>query len=172
MLRGNKRKILSLEGRKENEGSKRKAGEGRKEGRKEQCRHVSSYIPSSCPEPRLEAAILRDPGGFEPAPKSLAVTEKYHVTSKGDLCRSFCFQIGGAAHPQSPRLLCNSMHASFSFHFYMVFILFLMFIIFIVFHHFSSLLRIHHCSSLFIIFHHFLSFVITCPLLSILFQHF
>ena len=78
---------------------------------------------------------------------------------------------GGCAL-QSPRLLCNSMHASFSFHFYMVFILFIMFIIFIVFHHFSSLLRIHHCSSLFIIVHHCSSFFIMFYRLSSLVHYF
>ena len=77
-----------------------------------------------CPEPRLEAAIL----DASNPPKIHAVTEKY-VTSKGELCRSFCFQIGEGCVSQP---FLYSIHASFSYHA-------LVFLIFKNFHNVSSL---------------------------------
>ena len=122
-----------VSGRKE--GSKRKGvqgkleKEGRKEGRKEPCRHVSSY---SITAPGASARG-RNPGGLE-APENPCCNQKYHVTSKGELCKIILFPKRGRLRaPQIPLTVFNSIHASFSCHFFG----FRNCIIFIIFHEFS-----------------------------------
>ena len=59
-------------------------------------------------------------------PSKLAVTQEHHVISKGELCRSFCLQIGGGLRPPNHPPHFNAIRASIVFHhFRVVFIIFI-----------------------------------------------